>query len=101
MRLKADDLPIRDDLKGVAEYGAPMLDVVVQINTNENPSPPANELVAEIVELVGQAATTLNRYPDRDALELRAALAEYVTNQSAADSQRIDIENVWAANGSN
>ncbi|MFZ1362302.1 MAG: histidinol-phosphate transaminase [Candidatus Nanopelagicales bacterium] len=101
MSIDPNDLPIREDLKGVAEYGAPMLDVAVQINTNENPSPPAEELVAEISELVAQAATTLNRYPDRDAIELRTALAEYITQQSAIPGQLIEVDNVWVANGSN
>lgn len=101
MSIDPDDLPIRDDLKGVTEYGAPMLDVAVQINTNENPSPPADELLAEITELVAQAATTLNRYPDRDAIELRTALAEYVSEQSAESGQLVSTDNVWAANGSN
>ena len=101
MSIDPNDLPIREDLKGVAEYGAPMLDVAVQINTNENPSPPDDELVADIVALVGEAATSLNRYPDRDAIALRVAIALYVQEQSAADGQPITIENVWAANGSN
>lgn len=101
MSLGADDLPIRADLKGVTEYGAPMLDVQVQINTNENPAAPAPELIADLVDLVGQAAKSLNRYPDRDAIELRTALAQYVVQVAAAPGQELSCDNVWAANGSN
>ena len=34
-----DDLPIRDDLRGLSPYGAPQLDVPVRLNTNENSYP--------------------------------------------------------------
>lgn len=45
-----------------------------------------------------RAAAQLHRYPDRDAVELRTALAEYLTGQTGCD---VDASNVWAANGSN
>ena len=32
-------LPIREDLVGVAAYGAPQLDVPARLNVNENPFP--------------------------------------------------------------
>jgi histidinol-phosphate aminotransferase len=87
-------LPIRDDLRGQSPYGAPQLDVAVALNTNENPYPPSPMLVAEIGARVAAAAATLNRYPDREALDLRADLASYLGHGLAA-------EQVWAANGSN
>jgi histidinol-phosphate aminotransferase len=92
------DLPLREDLRGRTPYGAPQLDVPVQLNTNENPYPPPPELVADIAEAVRQAASGLNRYPDRDALDLRHDLADYLTV-----STRVVLHetNVWAANGSN
>ena len=34
-----DDLPLRDDLRGLTPYGAPQLDVPVRLNTNENSYP--------------------------------------------------------------
>jgi histidinol-phosphate aminotransferase len=40
----------------------------------------------------------LNRYPDRDALALRADLAAYLSVSTGVD---LAVENVWAANGSN
>lgn len=93
-----DSLPIRDELRGQSPYGAPQLDVPVQLNTNENPYPLPDELVARIAERVAEAARTLNRYPDRDAVELRTGLAAYLTRTTGFPVAR---ENVWAANGSN
>ncbi|MFC4007544.1 histidinol-phosphate transaminase [Nonomuraea purpurea] len=92
--MNLDDLPIRDDLRGKSPYGAPQIDVPVRLNTNENPYPPSPELVADLAEAVRAGAGGLNRYPDRDALELRAELAGYLGHGLGA-------EQVWAANGSN
>ncbi|MFF2350340.1 histidinol-phosphate transaminase [Kitasatospora sp. NPDC058115] len=95
---KIDDLPVRDELRGQSPYGAPQLDVPVQLNTNENPYPLPEELVARIAERVAEAARDLNRYPDRDAVELRDGLAAYLTRTTGHAVARA---NVWAANGSN
>ena len=92
------DLPLRESLRGKTAYGAPQLTVPVQLNTNENPHPPTQALVDDVAESVRQAATQLHRYPDRDAVELRTALAKYLTGQTGFD---VDVSNVWAANGSN
>ncbi|MFH8975656.1 histidinol-phosphate transaminase [Streptomyces sp. NPDC017890] len=93
-----DDLPVRDELRGKSPYGAPQLDVPVRLNTNENPYPLPEALVDRITERVREAARDLNRYPDRDAVELRAKLAEYLTKTSG---YAVDGRGVWAANGSN
>jgi histidinol-phosphate aminotransferase len=93
-----DDLPIRDELRGQSPYGAPQLDVPVRLNTNENPYPLPEPLVARIAERVAEAARSLNRYPDRDAVELRTRLAEYLTRTTA---HQVGAAQVWAANGSN
>ncbi|MFI2376583.1 histidinol-phosphate transaminase [Streptomyces sp. NPDC018964] len=93
-----DDLPVRDELRGKSPYGAPQLDVPVRLNTNENPYPLPEPLVERITERVREAARHLNRYPDRDAVELRTRLAEYLTKTSG---HPLGVENVWAANGSN
>jgi histidinol-phosphate aminotransferase len=95
---KIDDLPIRDELKGKSPYGAPQLHVPVLLNTNENPYSLPDALVARIAERVAEAARDLNRYPDRDAVELRTALAGYL---SASTGHTVSTEQVWAANGSN
>ncbi|MGA5408957.1 histidinol-phosphate transaminase [Streptomyces lavendulocolor] len=93
-----DDLPIRDELRGKSPYGAPQLDVPVRLNTNENPYPLPEPLVERIAERVREAARTLNRYPDRDAVELRTELAAYLTRTTG---HQVGLANVWAANGSN
>ncbi|KEF02196.1 MULTISPECIES: histidinol-phosphate transaminase [Streptomyces] len=95
---KIDDLPIRDELRGKSPYGAPQLDVPVRLNTNENPYPLPEPLVRRIAERVTEAARELNRYPDRDAVELRTALAAYLTRTGGHE---VTAANVWAANGSN
>lgn len=92
------NLPFRSDLAGLEPYGAPQLHVPVVLNVNENPYAPDPEMVADIAERVARAATSLNRYPDRDFHELRVALAEYLTEESGV---HIRADNVWAANGSN
>jgi len=93
-----DDLPLRDDLRGEVPYGAPQLDVPVQLNVNENPYGPSEAVVADMAAAVAEAARGLNRYPDRDALALRADLAAYLNGDGATG---LRVENVWAANGSN
>ncbi|MEU6290539.1 histidinol-phosphate transaminase [Streptomyces sp. NPDC005047] len=98
MTFGIDDLPVRDELRGKSPYGAPQLDVPVRLNTNENPYPLPEALVERITERVREAARDLNRYPDRDAVELRTGLAEYLTKTSG---HPLDTGNVWAANGSN
>ncbi|MFJ8359641.1 histidinol-phosphate transaminase [Streptomyces sp. NPDC093984] len=98
MSFGIDDLPVRDELRGKTPYGAPQLDVPVRLNTNENPYPLPEPLVERITERVREAARGLNRYPDRDAVELRTKLAEYLTNTGGYE---VGLENVWAANGSN
>jgi Aminotransferase class I and II len=88
------ELPLRPELVGQIPYGAPQLDVPVCLNVNENPYPPSAEVISDIAAAVADAAGTMNRYPERDALELRADLARYLGHDLAA-------EQIWAANGSN
>jgi len=93
-----DSVPLRDDLRGELPYGAPQIDVPVRLNVNENPYPPSAGLVADIAAAVGAAAGGLNRYPDREARQLRADLAAYLEANEKVD---VDPVRVWAANGSN
>ncbi|NTY59073.1 histidinol-phosphate transaminase [Mycolicibacterium sphagni] len=97
-RVTLADLPLRDDLRGKSPYGAPQLEVPVRLNTNENPHPPSAALVEDVTRSVQAAAAELHRYPDRDAVELRADLAAYLRTQTGVEVQ---TENLWAANGSN
>ena len=92
---------LRGDLRDAVPYGAPQLDVPVRLNTNENPHPPSPALVAEVGVRVAAAAARLNRYPDREALALRADLAGYLTRSAGLAPGQLPAERVWAANGSN
>jgi histidinol-phosphate aminotransferase len=86
--------PLREELRGIEPYGAPQLDVPVQLNVNENPYGPSPACAADIAAAVAGVAGSLNRYPDREFTELRVALADYL-------GHGVTSEQVWAANGSN
>jgi histidinol-phosphate aminotransferase len=88
------DLPLREELRGVEPYGAPQLDVPVQLNVNENPYPPSEAVVVDVARAVAETARTLNRYPDRELTALREDLAAYL-------GHGVRPAQVWAANGSN
>lgn len=92
------DLPLREELRGKSAYGAPQLTVTNQLNTNENPYAPSPAIVEDLVAEVRELAGSLNRYPERDAQDLRANLAEYVSRQTGVN---VTAQQVWAANGSN
>lgn len=89
-----DDLPIRDDLRGQKPYGAPQLSVPVSLNVNENTHGIPEEVALAIVERLAQATIQLNRYPDREFVQLRNQLANFL-------GHGLTSENTWAANGSN
>ncbi len=95
---RMEDLPLRDELCGDKAYGAPQLHVDVRLNTNENPYPPSDALVEDFIARVRSVASDLNRYPERDAVELRTELARYISRATGVDAT---VDNVWAANGSN
>jgi histidinol-phosphate aminotransferase len=82
----------------MSPYGAPQIPASAQLNTNENPFAPSPALISAISKRVAEVSETLNRYPDRDAIALRAGLAKYMTTQTG---QTFDVSNLWAANGSN
>ena len=63
----------REDLGLRPGYHSRQVEVAVRLNTNESPWPPPEEwLDAWRAELAGLAS---NRYPDRSASALRAAIA--------------------------
>jgi histidinol-phosphate aminotransferase len=97
-RVTLADLPLREDLQGRVPYGAPQLAVPVRLNTNENPHPPTQALIDDVVASVRAVAGDLHRYPDRDAVALRTDLAAYLNLQTGIE---VSAENVWVANGSN
>jgi histidinol-phosphate aminotransferase len=86
----SDRLPPRDDLRELEGYHSPQLDVPVRLNTNESPYAPPPEFVDAWLEALRSAP--LNRYPDRAAGELRAALAGQLDQP---------VERLFCANGSN
>ena len=88
--------PIREELAGIEPYGAPQLDVPVQLNVNENPYGPSPACIDDIGASVAAAAATLHRYPDREFVALRSALADYLSRDAP-----VTPDMVWAANGSN
>jgi histidinol-phosphate aminotransferase len=83
-------VPVRSDLAEVVPYGAPQLDVAVRLNTNETAEPPPSGYLEAVAARL--QTLELNRYPDREHHELRAALA---------GRHGVIAERVWAANGSN
>ena len=97
-------LPLRDDLRGRSPYGAPVIDVPVRLNVNENSFAVPAEVTAEIHARIADITASLNRYPDREFSGLRDLLAGYLTGvvrgEGAADLA-ITPDMVWAANGSN
>ncbi len=105
---------IRPELAGIHPYGAPQLDVEVQLNVNENPYGPSPEAVKDITSAVTHAASNLNRYPDREATELRTQLADYLNRSldrtpnptrgqamPPAEFRPLGPAEIWVANGSN
>ncbi|WP_291053510.1 histidinol-phosphate transaminase [Herbiconiux sp.] len=89
-----DDLPIRDDLRGLEPYGAPHLHLPVELNVNENTHPIPEDVARDIIESVARELLSINRYPDREFTALRDSLAAYL-------GEGLTRENIWAANGSN
>jgi histidinol-phosphate aminotransferase len=83
-------VPVRPDLRDVAPYGAPQLDVPVRLNTNETAEPPPAGFLEEVGRRI--QGLELNRYPDRPHRALRTALAARAG---------LTPDRVWAANGSN
>jgi histidinol-phosphate aminotransferase len=81
---------MRPDLAALTGYHSPQVEVEVRLNTNESPLPPPSGWY-EAVE-AGLAGIAFNRYPDRDATELRRALAS---------SHGVAPEQIYCANGSN
>jgi histidinol-phosphate aminotransferase len=80
----------RADLRALAGYHSPQLDVDVRLNTNESPEPPPAAFVRAWVDAL--AAAPLHRYPDRAATALRNAIGGHLDQPP---------DRIFAANGSN
>ncbi|RAD78212.1 histidinol-phosphate transaminase, partial [Burkholderia multivorans] len=98
-----ESLPVRSDLVGREPYGAPHLDVPVQLNVNENAYPIPDVVVEAMRAAVDTHLAGLNRYPDREFTALREHLVDYLTgvNERAGTAVELHPEMIWAANGSN
>ncbi|WP_301537352.1 histidinol-phosphate transaminase [Brevibacterium sp.] len=98
-----ESLPVRSDLVGLQPYGAPHLDVPVQLNVNENAYPIPDVVVDSMRSAVEGHFAGLNRYPDREFEELREHLVTYLhgVNDRAGRTVGLSPEMIWAANGSN
>lgn len=89
-----DELPLRDDLRGLTPYGAPQAPLPVALNVNENTHAVPDGVVSDILDDVALALSGVNRYPDREFTELREAFAAYL-------GHGVSAEQIWAGNGSN
>ena len=89
-RPSADPVAVRADLGELAGYHSPQVDADVRLNTNESPFDPPAAWLAEYLD--GVAGLAWNRYPDRRATSLRAAIAGF---------HGVSAGTVFAANGSN
>lgn len=89
-----DELPLRDDLRGLTPYGAPQAPLPVALNVNENTHPVPEEVSSDILDDIALALHEVNRYPDREFTALREAFAGYLGHGLTADQ-------IWAGNGSN
>jgi histidinol-phosphate aminotransferase len=81
---------IRPDLSRMEGYHSAQVDVDVRLNTNESPLSPPPEFARDLAAFVTSAA--YNRYPDRSASELRAAIAAL---------HGVSPAQIFPANGSN
>ena len=66
----------RDDLKELAGYHSPQIDVDVRLNTNGSPYPPPAAFVERWLDAMRDVEW--HRYPDRGATALRAALGRFL-----------------------
>ncbi|WP_432806403.1 histidinol-phosphate transaminase [Microbacterium neungamense] len=89
-----DELPLRDDLRGLTPYGAPQAPLPVALNVNENTHPVPDEVASDILDDIALALRDVNRYPDREFTLLREGFAEYLGHGLTPDR-------IWAGNGSN
>ena len=78
-----------------------MLDVPVTLNVNENTHPVPGDVKESILAAVASALESINRYPDREFTGLRRALVDYLNARPGAAEAPVQLEHIWAANGSN
>jgi histidinol-phosphate aminotransferase len=82
--------PVRPDLALSEGYHSPQVDADVRLNTNESPFAPPDVWREEFLAAVDDVS--FHRYPDRQATELRRAVAEL---------HGVEPDAIFCANGSN
>lgn len=92
--ISLDELPLRDDLRGLTPYGAPQAPLPVALNVNENTHPVPDKVASDILDEIAVALRDINRYPDREFTALREGFAAYLGHGLTAGQ-------IWAGNGSN
>lgn len=83
-------VPVRDDFSALEGYHSPQVTVDVRLNTNEAPVGPPEAFRRALADEV--ARIEWNRYPDRAAGRLRAAIGEL---------HGVGADQIFVANGSN
>lgn len=83
-------VPVRPHLRALTGYHSPQVEATVRLNANESPYPPPEAWLAELADELRRIP--FNRYPDRQATALRAALAAH---------HGVTPEQVFCAAGSN
>lgn len=76
-----------------------MVPVRYALNVNENTHPVPQAVRDDILAALSGALENINRYPDREFVALREALAAYANRDVLAPPVKASM--VWAANGSN
>ena len=87
--------PLREELRGIAPYGAPQLDVPVQLNVNENPYAPSPAVVADVATAVAEVDRHAEPLPRPGVHRAAHGPGRLPRPRGASPEQ------VWAANGSN
>ena len=80
--------PIVDKLTPYVPGEQPKINNLIKLNTNENPYPPSDKVMAAIADATNE---NLKRYPDPNSTELVEAIAEYY---------HLDTQQVFVGNGS-
>jgi histidinol-phosphate aminotransferase len=83
-------IKVRPDLETVPAYISPQQPAKYRMNVNEAPYAPPPALIEEVTR--GTEAIALNRYPDRDAVDLVDAISKH---------SGWPRDGLWVANGSN
>lgn len=74
-------------------------DDAIKLNSNENPFPPAPE-VLNCLKNVGKDANLFRLYPDVTYLSLKEEIANYVGSRVKFDHFKLSDKNIFLANGS-